>query len=278
MSGVVGRREFLVAASLGSAALAEGLKGAARANEAGYVFAPQDPLAAQAGRAAARRPRAVAFDVNQTLLDTEALRPGFQQAFGDGAVLDQWFALLLQYSLVVTLADSYADFGTVGRAALEMLAKAQGVQLAPADQTRILQGVLTLPPHPEVPAALERLRAAGFRMVTLTNSSSTAVAAQMQNSGLGKYFEESISVDTVRRFKPDLEVYRNTAAHLGVAPGELMMVAAHAWDVMGALKAGWRAAFVARPGKVLFPLAPPPEIVASDIGAVVDALLKMSAA
>ncbi len=38
--------------------------------------------------------------------------------------------------------------------------------------------------------------AGGFRMVTLTNSSAAAVAAQMQNSGLGKYFEESISVDT----------------------------------------------------------------------------------
>lgn len=275
MSSAVGRREFLVAASsLGSAVLTGGLTGVAQAGEPGYAFAPQNPPAAQTQRPAAGRPRALAFDVNQTLLDTEALRPSFQQAFGDGAVLDQWFALLLQYSLVVTVADSYADFGTVGRAALEMVAKSKGVQLAPADQTRILQGVLTLPPHPEVPAALERLRAAGFRMITLTNSSSTAVAAQMQNSGLGKYFEESISVDTVRLFKPDLEVYRRTAAHLGIAPGELMMVAAHAWDVMGALKAGWRAAFVARPGKVLFPLAPVPEIVAPDVGAVADALLR----
>jgi 2-haloacid dehalogenase len=280
MSSSVGRREFLVAASSlgGAAVLAGGLTGVARAGEPGYAFAPQNPPAAQTQRPATGRPRALAFDVNQTLLDTEALRPSFQQAFGDGAVLDEWFALLLQYSLVVTVADSYADFGTVGRAALEMVAKAKGMQLAPAEQTRILQGVLTLPPHPEVPAALESLRAAGFRMVTLTNSSSTAVAAQMQNSGLGKYFEESISVDTVRLFKPDLEVYRRTALHLGVAPGELMMVAAHAWDVMGALKAGWRAAFVARPGKVLFPLAPVPEIVAPDIKGVADALLRLSAA
>jgi 2-haloacid dehalogenase len=224
----------------------------------------------------ARRPTVLVFDVNQTLLDTEALRPSFQQAFGEGAVLDQWFALLLQYSMVVTLADRYTDFGTVGRAALEMIAKAKGVALAPAEATRILQGILALPPHPEVPAALERLRAAGFRMIALTNSGAAAVTAQMQDSGLGKYFEQSISVDSVRRFKPDLAVYRHAASILGVVPGELMMVAAHAWDVTGALQAGWRAAFVARPGKVLFPLAPVPEIVAPDLAAVADRLLELT--
>ena len=277
MGSAIGRREFLVAASLGSGALVEGLTRVAQGSEPAS-FAPQNQPAGQSAGTATRRPRALAFDVNQTLLDTDALRPVFQQAFGNGAALDEWFALLLQYSLVVTAADSYVDFGAVGRASLEMLAKSKGVQIAPAEQTRILQGVLTLPPHPEVSAALERLRAAGFRMVTLTNSSAAAVAAQMQNSGLGKYFEESISVDTVRRFKPDLQVYRSTASRLGVAPGELMLVAAHAWDVMGAQKAGWRAAFVARPGKVLFPLAPLPEIVAPDIGAVADALLNMRSA
>jgi len=263
----------MTVSSLGPALLLGGLN-AARAGDAGMSLAPPNPGAAQSGRAGTQRPDILVFDVNQTLLDTDALRPHFQRVFGDGAVLDEWFALLLQYSLVVSVADSYVDFGTVGRGALEMLAKTKGVQLAPADETQILQGVLTLPPHPEVPASLDRLRAAGFRMVTLTNSSAAGVKAQMQNSGLGKYFEESISVDTVRRFKPDLEVYRSAASHLGVAPGRLMMIAAHAWDVLGAMKAGYRAAFVARPGKALFPLAPVPEIVAPDLKAVADALLR----
>jgi 2-haloacid dehalogenase len=214
------------------------------------------------------------FDVNQTLLDTDALRPHFQRAFQDGSALEEWFSLLLQYSLVVSVADSYVDFGTVGRNALEMLAKTRGVQLSTEDQTRILQGVLTLPPHSEVRESLERLRAAGFRMVTLTNSSGTAVRTQMQNAGFTNYFEQMFSVEAVRRFKPDLEVYRATASQLRVPPAEIMLIAAHAWDVLGALKAGWRAAFVARPGKALFPLGPQPEIVGPDLKAVTDALLK----
>jgi len=276
MDGIdISRRKFLTAASsLGSIVLASGLKAVTRASENGLAFVPQDASAGQSVRAAVQRPRVLVFDVNQTLLDSDALRPHFERAFRDASALDEWFSLLLQYSLVLTVADGYTDFGSVGRGALEMLANSRGVRLAPEDQNRILQGMLTLPPHPEVPESLERLRAAGFRMVTLTNSSPAAVRAQLQNAGLARYFEESISVEAVRRFKPDLEVYRATAAHLRVPPGELLLIAAHAWDVLGALKAGWRAAFVARPGKALFPLGPQPDITAPDMKAVADAILK----
>jgi 2-haloacid dehalogenase len=267
------RRDFMVAAStVGSAILTDRLMAKA---PAGAAFHLADQVSA-AGQSVARvqSPRVLVFDVNQTLLDTDALRPHFQRVFRDGSVLDEWFSLLLYYSIVVSVTDSYTDFGTVGKGALEMLATTRGVQLAPADENAILQGVLTLPAFPEVAASLERLRAAGFRMVTLTNSSSTGVKAQLQNAGLTRFFEESISVDSVRRFKPELEVYRSAAVHLQSQPGDLMMIAAHAWDVLGAMKAGWRAAFVGRPGKVLFPLGPRPEIAAKDIKTVADTLMR----
>ncbi|HYM05662.1 MAG TPA: HAD-IA family hydrolase, partial [Terriglobales bacterium] len=138
----------------------------------------------------------------------------------------------------------------------------------------ILQGVLAMPVHPEVPENLQRLRAAGFRMVTLTNSSPSAVKAQLQNSGLTRYFDESISVDSVRRYKPDLEVYRSAATHLGAQPGELLLIAAHPWDVFGAMKAGWQAAFVARHGIAPLPMGPKPSINGPDMKAIADAILK----
>jgi 2-haloacid dehalogenase len=56
--------------------------------------------------------------------------------------------------------------------------------------------------------------------------------------------------------------------------GDLRLVAAHAWDVVGALQAGYVAAFVARPGKVLFPLGPMPDIVASDCEAVAQRIIE----
>jgi 2-haloacid dehalogenase len=264
MNPRISRRKFTLAvASLGSAMVARPLDGF-----------PSAGGSSQSQPSVQTKPKVLVFDVNQTMLDLNALRPQFARVFGDGKALDEWFSLLLHYSLVVTVTDAYADFGTVGRAVLEMFASTKGVKLSSDDATRILQGVLTMPAHPDVPESLKRLRAAGFRMVTLTNSSSSAVKAQLQNSGLTQYFDESISVDSVRRFKPDLEVYRSAASHLGAQPKELLLIAAHPWDVFGAMKAGWQAAFVARNGITPFPLGPKPTLNGPDIKAIADTILK----
>jgi len=95
-----------------------------------------------------------------------------------------------------------------------------------------------------------------------------AVQQQLANAGLATFFDRSFSVDTVRRFKPAAEAYRSVADSLGVPMDRLRLVAAHAWDVVGALRAGCAAAFVARPGKVLYPLGPKPDITGPDLRSV----------
>jgi len=82
-----------------------------------------------------------------------------------------------------------------------------------------------------------------------------------------------LSADAVRRLKPAPEPYLLAAERLGVAIGEVRLVAAHAWDVAGATRAGCAAAFVARPGKVLDPLADPPDIVGADLTEVAEHIL-----
>ena len=270
----IARRDFVLAASLGSAFIFSPLTafGSARGSGSGSS-APADAESAPEAASLARKPKVLVFDVNQTLLDLNALRPQFARLFGDGKALDEWFNLLLQYSLVVTVADSYTDFGSVARAVLQMMAKIKSVSVSKEDEARIIQGLLSLPPHPDVTENLKRLRAAGLRMVTLTNSSPAAVKAQLQNSGLSQYFDESISVESVRRFKPDLQVYRSAAAELGEKPEDLLLIAAHAWDVFGALKAGWQAALLTRSGVAPFPLSPAPQLSGSDLSVVSNAML-----
>ena len=220
-----------------------------------------------------RMPRIIVFDVNETLLDVDALRPHFARAFGDELVLREWFSTVLLYSEVASLAGPYSDFGAIGGAALDMTAASRGVSLSSEDRTRILGGMRSLPAHPDAREGLRRLKEAGFRTVTLTNSAAAAVEQQLKNAGLTEFFERSFSVDSVRRFKPAPDPYRYVARELGVEVDALRMVAAHAWDVVGAMQAGWAAAFVARPGKVLYPLAPTPDIVAPDVRAVAERII-----
>jgi 2-haloacid dehalogenase len=219
--------------------------------------------------------RVCVFDVNETLLDLGALDPHFERVYGDAGVRRSWFLQLLQSALVATVTGVYSDFGTIGAAALEMVAEREGVYLSEEDKQEILGGMRELPPHPEVAKSLERLREAGLRMATLTNSTREVAEAQMENSGLRGYFEQILSADAVKRLKPAPEPYMMAAESLGVEIGQVRLVAAHSWDVAGALRAGCAAAFVARPGMVLDPLVERPDVVGVDLREVADRILEV---
>jgi 2-haloacid dehalogenase len=219
-------------------------------------------------------PRIIVFDVNETLLDVGALEPHFVRAFGDPLVLREWFSTVLLYSEVASLAGPYSDFGAIGGAALDMTAASRGASLSSEDRSRILTGMRTLPAHPDVRDGLRQLREAGFRTVTLTNSAPAAVAQQLSSAGLDDLFERAFSGDGGGRFKPAAGPYWYVGSELRVETTALRMVAAHAWDVVGAMRAGCAAAFVARPGKVLYPLAPTPDIVGPDLRSVAEQIIR----
>ena len=94
----------------------------------------------------------------------------------------------------------------------------------------------------------------------------------MRNSGLRDLLEDVYSADEVRKLKPAPEPYRMVAERTGVPVGDVRLVAAHGWDIAGALAAGCRAAFVARPGAVLYPHGPQPDVIAPDLARIADAL------
>lgn len=224
------------------------------------------------------RPVVLVFDVNETLLDLRALDGAFEQAFGDASARREWFQQLLQSALVSTVTNAYTDFGSIGRAALTMVARRRGRELTGPEVSEILGTVTKLPPHPEVPEALRQLRDAGYRLATLTNSTEQVARAQLEHADLAPLFERMMSADAVRRLKPAPEPYAMAARELQTDVERMRLVAAHAWDVAGALRAGCLAAFVARPGMVLDPLGPTPDVVGADLSEVASALLRIDEA
>lgn len=211
----------------------------------------------------------IAFDVNETLLDLRALDDAFEDLLGSPAMRGQWFAQMLQLSFVGGLTGRYVDFSTAQHAALHMVAERAGRPVTTEQVSQIVQRMSSLPPHPEVPAALEALRASPLKVIALTNSVQEVAEAQVRNAGIAEYFDKVMSADNVRRLKPAPEPYQAAAEAFDVEPGEVRLVAAHSWDVTGALAAGCKAAFVARPGMVLSPIGPQPDIVEPDIAGVV---------
>lgn len=213
----------------------------------------------------------VLFDVNETLLDLVALTPRFERLL-PASLLGVWFSRMLRNSLVASITGTYAPFDRQGVDALLATARSVDVEVSEAQAADLVAGMEELPPHPDVVPALER-PAAGYRMATLTNSTNSVVTAQVQNAGLGPYLDRLLSVDEIRLFKPAPETYRFGAAQMAVPIEQVRLVAAHDWDVTGAIRAGAQAAFVARRGATLGPLAEVPDIIEPDLAGVADAIL-----
>ena len=217
----------------------------------------------------------IAFDVNETLLDLRALDEPFEVLLGSAALRPQWFTLMLQLAFTGGLTGRYVDFTTSQRAALAMLAEREGIHLTASDIDGLVSRMSSLPPHPEVPGALAALTRTRLRLVALTNSVQPVAEAQLASAGLSDSFEAVLSADATGHLKPAPQPYRAVAERYGVPIGEVRLVAAHSWDIAGALAAGCQAAFVARPGMVLSPLGDPPGIIGPDLAAVAEQIISI---
>lgn len=217
----------------------------------------------------------IVFDVNETLLDITTLEPLFDRVFGDPSVLREWFAQLILYSQTITLSGLYAPFGELAVGTLRMVASIHAITLADGDIDELKARINTMPAHPDAAPALTRLRDAGFRLVTLTNSAGASSPTPLERAGLAGFFERSFSVEAVRKFKPAPETYRFVATEMRVEMSELCLVACHVWDTIGAQAAGWRGALVTRPHNAVLPAAgaPIPDLSASELTDLADQII-----
>jgi 2-haloacid dehalogenase len=221
------------------------------------------------------RPKVLFFDVNETLLDLTPMEKTIGKALGGNAeLLALWFTTMLQYSLVTSASGHYKPFGHIGAATLQMAAANNNIKISEENAREIVTCAMqNLPPHPEVKKALSKLKKAGYKLVAFTNSSNEGLQNQFKSAELTSYFDARLSVEDSGKFKPFTDTYTWGAHQMDVNLDECMLIAAHGWDVAGALWAGWRAAFVSRPKKQLFPLAPEPEIEEHNLMRVANVLV-----
>jgi 2-haloacid dehalogenase len=216
------------------------------------------------------RPTLQLFDINETLLDLAPLRASIERIVPGNAEL--WFTTMLHYATAMNFAGRFVPLPEVGAAALRMLAEGRGLALSPQQAQLAIAPITRLPAHPDAAPALARLRAAGFRLAALSNSTTAGLRAQLAHAGLAPLFDAQFSVQDFGVYKPHPDVYLGAAARMRTAPGDAMLVAAHGWDVAGAGWAGLRTAFVCRSGKRPFPLSGEPGLVVPDLSALAERL------
>ena len=194
------------------------------------------------------------FDAYGTLFDVDgaariaAAEPG-ADAWADRwpALAADWRAKQLAYTWLRATAGRHADFETVTADALDWALARHGLA-DPALRDRLLALYRVLPPFPEVPAMLERLKGAGWRLAILSNGTPGMLADAVASAGLGGVFDAVLSVETVGVFKPAPQVYALVARHFGTEAPATTFVSSNGWDAQAAAAFGMRAVWVNRTG------------------------------
>jgi len=148
-----------------------------------------------------------------------------------------WFANLILYSAALTVAGCYVPFTDIGSAVMKMLADTRGIKIDGDDKEELTNRFSTMLPHPEVPAALRKLRNAGFRLFCLIDNLLEVQTRRLEHGGIVDLFERRFSADGVNHHKPAPQAYAYVENELGVTPSRLCMIACHTWDTLGAVAA-----------------------------------------
>nr|WP_298413149.1 haloacid dehalogenase type II [uncultured Halomonas sp.] len=216
----------------------------------------------------------LAFDVYGTLIDTQGINEQLQELVGDQTPTfsQRWRDKQLEYAFRRGLMGAYADFSQCTRDALEFVDRALRTQLSDNDKDALMATYGRLPAFPDAADALARLAdSSRLRCVAFSNGSRKAVSGLLEQAGILEHFEDIVSVEEVKRFKPDPAVYAHLHTRLEVAAQDVWLISSNPFDLIGAKHAGLHAAWIRRSAEAPFDTwGGDPDMTVSDLNELVD--------
>jgi 2-haloacid dehalogenase len=204
-------------------------------------------------------PKVLLLDVYETLLDMTEVERLVNTHLGSRKGYALWFEMFMQYCFADNGTLQFNNFTSIAKATMQMAAKQADKVMNESDITEVLELLKHLPVHDGIPEGLSLLNDLDFRIAALTNSPEETVRHRMERTGLISYFEEVLSAEHVKKYKPSKEVYQWAAKKMEVQTSEVLLVSAHGWDIAGAANAGMQTAYMQRAREMLYPLAPAPD-------------------
>ncbi len=221
-------------------------------------------------------PGAIGFDIYGTLVDPLEMNEHLRPLVGDDLTdrfSELWRDKQIEYTFRRALMRRYEDFGVCTRQALVHSANVLGVDLTDEEQERLIEEYQNLRPFPDVIPGIEALNSKGHTLVAFSNGVEATARTLLDRAGVLEHLHDVISVDDVKTYKPDPEVYHYLARRLGTEPSEIWLVSSNPFDVIGAKAAGLMAAWIQRKPDARFdPWGIEPDLVAPDLEALAERL------
>lgn len=216
----------------------------------------------------------IVFDAYGTLFDVDELESACAHVTDLPADLARlWRMKQIDYAILRTAMDRYADWGQITSDALDFAATWLGIDLNPAARRLLMRAWLELPAFPDVRPALERLAAADLRLLILSNGTRQMLTPLIERNGLTTYFLNVLTSEAVQAFKPDPSIYAQVTERLYARINEILFVTANGFDVAGSKSVGFTVCRIDRRGLPLDQLGFEPDMHARDLGELADLLL-----
>lgn len=199
-------------------------------------------------------PITLAFDVYGTLIDTHGVTVALERHVGARAAefSRTWRDKQLEYLFRRGLMQKYENFDVCTRHALDYTDALFQASLSRAAKDRLLSAYRTLPVFDDVHVGLSKAKDAGARLFAFSNGVAEAVENLLAAAGIDDYFAGVVSVDEIQSFKPNPAVYDHFLQKSGTTAAEAWLVSSNPFDVIGAVSAGMRAAWVRRSPAAVF--------------------------
>ena len=210
--------------------------------------------------------RVYVFDAYGTLFDVHAAIARFKAEIGDeaDALSQTWRIKQLEYTWTYALMGRWRDFRELTAAALDVAAAMHG-GLPDGVRDKLIAAYEELDAYPDVAPTLRMLRARGHRTAILSNGSTAMLENAVHAAGLVDLLDASISVDTLKTYKPLPEIYGLIGQSFGTMPKEVAFLSSNRWDIAGASSFGFHTIWVNRTGKPDEYLDLPPDRVISSL-------------
>ena len=193
------------------------------------------------------------FDIFGTVMDLAGSLAGpagdFLAAHGSRMTGQAFYADWRERQRIEQYQDNLLMLGHSGyletcRRAFVYCLKKHSVSFTTVEVQEFMQVYQDLQPYGDAVEGLRSL-AGRYKLVALSNGEQWYLEELLGNN-VPIRFDAIISVDQVGAFKSAPGIYRKAIQHLGCEPGEIMMVAAHSFDILGAQACGFKAAYVNR--------------------------------
>jgi 2-haloacid dehalogenase len=196
------------------------------------------------------RPASFVFDAYGTLFDFAGAISQRKGSLGDMAdtLINRWREKQLQYAWLRSLQGRYADFEQVTADALDYALDSLKIH-DPRLRDELLGLSFTPPIYPDALGALIRLRAAGMRVLILSNGTASMLERAIATSAITPYIDGVLSVDAVRTYKPSPRAYGLATETLGIPAGRIVFVSSNGWDAYAAAATGFRVLWCNRSGQ-----------------------------